>query len=223
MYRPRTLPCLILVVLLAAGLLARADDKPDFARWEKAIAAFEKQDERKPPPKHAIFFAGSSSIRLWDVAKSFPDLDVVNRGFGGSQIADSTHFAPRILLPHEPRAIVLYAGDNDLAAGKTPEQVADDFRAFVRVVHDKLPRTHILFLSIKPSIKRWSLWDKIQKANALVEAACKGDERLTYVDITKAMRGDDGKPRAELFVADGLHLNAKGYELWASILRPYLK
>lgn len=221
------------VRLLRAGLIAllvclltrpcRADDNPAFARWEKDIAAFERQDRQKPPPQHAVVFVGSSSIRLWDLHKSFPDLDAINRGFGGSQLADSVHFAPRIVLKYEPRLVVLYAGDNDIAAGKSPERVADDFRDFVRVVHGRLPKTRIAYISIKPSLLRRALWEKMRKANALIEAACKQGEGLTYIDAATPMLGADGKPRAELFRKDGLHLNDKGYALWASLLKPVLK
>lgn len=201
----------------------RADQKNDFARWEKAITALEKEDKTKPPPKNGIVFVGSSSIRLWDLKKSFPDLDVSNRGFGGSQIADSVHFADRLVVKHAPRLVVFYAGDNDIGSGKSPEKVAADFGDFVRAIHKDLPRTKIVFLSIKPSMLRWNQWSKMQKANALIETECKNDERLVFVDMSKGMLGKDGKPRKELFQADGLHLNAKGYELWTSLLRPHLK
>jgi lysophospholipase L1-like esterase len=214
--------------LAAAGLLlvvlapARAAD-PDFSKWEPAIAAFEKQDAEKPPPKNAVVFAGSSSIRLWDIKKSFPDLPAVNRGFGGSTIPDCTHFAARTVLKHEPRLVVFYAGDNDLAAGHSPERVADDFKAFVRTVHEKLPKTRVAFIAIKPSPARLKLADQQRRANALIEEFCKSDERLTYVDVVPPMLTAGGKPRPELFRADGLHLNDKGYELWAGIVRPVLK
>jgi lysophospholipase L1-like esterase len=219
---PRVLASL---VLLTTGLLAqqKADNRPDFTRWEKDIAAFERQDRDKPPPKHAILFVGSSSIRRWDVSKSFPGLEVINRGFGGSQLADSVHFAPRIVLKHEPRIIILYAGDNDIAAGKTPEQVFADFQAFVRTVQKALPRTRIVFLSIKPSLRRWPLWPKMRQTNVLIERECKKDERLAYLDVAAPMVGTDGKPRPDLFVEDGLHLNEQGYALWTSILKPHLK
>ena len=216
---------IVSILLLAVGSSLRpaaADDKV-FARWEKAIAAFEQQDKEKPPPRNAILFAGSSSIRMWDVAKSFPGMDVINRGFGGSEIADSVHFADRLILKHQPRMVVLYAGDNDLANGKTPEQVLADFKAFVKAVHAELPKTRIAFISIKPSIRRWNLIDNIRKANSLIEGCCKQDERLLYTDVVKPMLGDDGKPRPELFTVDGLHMNAKGYELWTSLLKPHLK
>jgi lysophospholipase L1-like esterase len=209
----------------AAGSLARcrAEDKPAAAPWESAIQAFERQDRDRPPPKNAIVFVGSSSIRLWDLAKSFPGKEVINRGFGGSQLADSVRYAPRIVVKYEPRRVVLYAGDNDLGAGKSPERVHADFRAFVEAVHRDLPKARIAFISIKPSILRWRLVDKVRQANGLIEADCKKDERLLYVDVFTPMLGDDGKPRPELFVSDGLHLNARGYELWASILGPHLK
>jgi lysophospholipase L1-like esterase len=118
--------------------------------------------------------------------------------------------------------VVLYAGDNDMAAGKTPEQVSADFQAFVRVVHRKLPRTRIIYLSIKPSLQRWQLWDRMRQANALIEATCQRDPGLLYVDVATPMLGRDGKPRPNQFAPDGLHLNASGYALWASILRPHL-
>jgi lysophospholipase L1-like esterase len=194
-----------------------------FARWEKEIQAIEQRDREKAPPREAVLFAGSSSIRFWDVAKSFPGLAVVNRGFGGSQIADSTHFADRLILKHSPRAVVFYAGDNDIAAGRTPEQVLADFKAFTARIHDGLPKTKIVFLAVKPSPARWKLFDVQQKANALVEAYCKSDGRLLFVDVVKPMLGDDGRPRRELFVLDGLHLNEAGYKLWAELLKPYLE
>lgn len=211
-----------LALLTGASLRADAEQKQDFSRWEKDIAAFEKRDKEKAPPKNPIVFAGSSSIRLWDLAKSFPHLPAVNRGFGGSQMADVVHFAPRIVLKYDPRLIVLYAGDNDLAAGKTPERVQAGFQALVKTVHEKLPKARIVFICIKPSLRRWALIDKIRKANALIEAECKKDDRLVYLDIATPMLGDDGKPRRELFANDGLHLNANGYAVWTERLKPYL-
>src|SRR5262249_4332898 len=144
-------------------LHAFQDKKPDFSRWEKAIAAFEKADMTKPPPENAVLFVGSSSIVRWKLPQFFPMMDVINRGFGGSQLADSVHFAPRIVNKYKPRTVVLYAGDNDLATGKTPEQVATDFREFVKMVRRDLPMTKIVYISIKPSISRWRLWEKISK------------------------------------------------------------
>lgn len=215
-----------LAFVLISGI-ASADEpakpKSPFDKWEKSIAAFEAADAKDAPPQGGILFVGSSSIRLWDVAKSFPDRVVINRGFGGSQIADSVHFADRIILKHKPRIVVLYAGDNDINAKKTPKRVADDFRRFVETIHKELPNTRIGFIAIKPSIKRWSLVEKMRKANALIAEQCKSNEKLTYLDIDAPMLGADGKPRPELFAKDGLHLNETGYEVWAKVVREYLR
>ena len=192
------------------------------ARWEAAIKKFEEQDKANPPARDGALFVGSSSIRLWKLDESFPNLNAINRGFGGSEIADSTHFADRLILKHEPKLVVLYAGDNDIAKGKSAETVTDDYRKFVKVVHARLPESRIVFIAIKPSIKRWSLADKNAKANAAILKICKKDERLEYADIWKPMIGEDGKPRPELFAKDGLHLNSRGYELWTSIVKPLI-
>ena len=192
------------------------------ARWEAHIRRFEQRDKKSPPPGGAVLFVGSSSIVGWRTRQCFPKRQTINRGFGGSQIADSLYFADRIVIPYRPRAIVLYAGDNDVAARKTPETVAADFKAFVRKVHAAGPKTRVLFVAIKPSLRRWALWEKMRKANGLIEAHCKTDERLVFVDIAKPMLGADGRPRKELFRSDGLHLNAEGYKLWTSLVRPLL-
>jgi uncharacterized sulfatase len=198
-------------------------EPPGFARWEKEVQAIEHRDREKAPAPGGVVFAGSSSIRLWDLTKSFPDVPAINSGFGGSQIADVTHFAGRLVLKHKPRAVVFYAGDNDIAAGKSPAQVADDFRAFAAAVHRDLPKTKVLFLAVKPTPARWRLFDVQTRANALVESYCRGIEWLQFVDVVKPMLGADGKPRPELYALDGLHLNEQGYKVWAELLRPHLK
>src|SRR5262249_31352741 len=139
-----------------------------FAKWEKDISGIEKRLTANPPKPGAVFFVGSSSIVKWDLKKSFPDAGYVNVGFGGSVIADSTHFAPRILTPHKPGTIVFYAGDNDLGRGSKAEQVLEDFQAFVAVVRKDNPSCRVLFVAVKPSLARWKLFPVQQKANALV-------------------------------------------------------
>jgi hypothetical protein len=193
------------------------------AKWEKEVAAIEKRQSEKPPAKGEIVFAGSSSVRLWDLAKSFPDWKATNSGFGGSEIRDSTLFADRLILKNEPRAVVFYAGDNDIANGRTPEQVRDDFKAFTAAIHKAQPRARIHFIAIKPSIARWKKYEAIQKANALVKEYTTTDERLNFIDIAPPMLGPDGQPRAELFVNDGLHLSAKGYEVWTEAVKKAVK
>lgn len=212
------------VLLLAcAEHAAFAADKPNFDRWEPSIQKFEQQDRTTPPPQDANLFVGSSSIRMWKLEKSFPKFKTINRGFGGSEIADSIHFADRIILKHKPKVILLYAGDNDIAHGKSAETVTADFQKFVTVVRAELPKTHIAFIAIKPSIKRWNLASEIQKANKAIAAICNQSDQLTYVDIFKPMLGRDGTPRPELFLKDGLHLNDDGYQLWAREIRQLLK
>ena len=215
------------LLLPAATSRALAQEKTKqqnpHARWESAITKFEEQDKQNPPAKGGVLFVGSSSIRLWKLDESFPKLAAINRGFGGSEIADSTHFADRIILKHEPRLILLYAGDNDIAKGKSAETVTDDFRKFVKVVQTRLPKTRVVFIAIKPSIARWKLAGKNAKANAAILEICRKDDRLDYADIWKPMLGQDGKPSPGLFAKDGLHLNGKGYELWTSIVKPLIK
>lgn len=192
-------------------------------RWEPAIRAFEAKDRKQAPAKGGIVFVGSSSIVLWDLPKSFPGLNAINRGFGGSQLADSVRYARRIVLPYEPRTVVLYAGDNDLASGKTPQQVFDDYQRFVAAIHAALPKTRIIYIAIKPSKARWKLIDKIRATNRLIADFAAKDPRLVFIDVEKPMLGVDGKPRPELFMPDGLHLNAEGYRLWAGLVGPHLK
>jgi lysophospholipase L1-like esterase len=157
---------------------------------------------------------------MWPTADSFPDLKVINRGFGGSHISDVNHFAERIVLKYSPRLIVFYAGDNDIESGKSPQQVFDDFQAFAELVHDRLHNTRIIFLPIKPSIARWPKWRQMQDVNQRVAQLSRRDQRINYVDTASPMLGEGGKPRRELFLDDGLHLNERGYTLWRETLRP---
>jgi lysophospholipase L1-like esterase len=195
--------------------------EPD--RWEEDMVAFEAADRQHPPPTGGIVFIGSSSIRMWDLDHWLPGLNAVNRGFGGSQMADSVRYADRILIPLKPKFVLVYAGDNDINAGKTPEVVLADYKSFVAKVHGALPSTKIAFIAIKPSLKRWNLVETMRKANALVRQAAKSDPNLEYIDVDAPMIGADGKPKAELFADDGLHLNDEGYKLWTSIVKPYLR
>jgi lysophospholipase L1-like esterase len=191
-------------------------------QWESAIAAFEAADKVSPPPKGEIVFVGSSTIRLWDVAHSFPDLKIINRGFGGSELADSVRYADRIVIPYEPRLVVVYAGDNDISGGVLAEQVAVEFERFVRKVHAKLPQTRILYIAVKPSLLRWTQVYRMRSANEIIREFCERDDRLAFLDFDGLMLGWDEKPRPELFVADGLHLSAEGYRIWSTVIRPYL-
>jgi lysophospholipase L1-like esterase len=202
---------------------AASQNTPD--RWEPTIKKFEEADKVTPPPPNGIVFIGASSIVRWNLAESFPELGAraINRGFGGSLAADSTRYADRIVIPYKPQKVVFYAGDNDIEANRTPEQIAGDFVAFEKTVHAALPSTEIIFISIKPSIRRWAWIEQIKSANALVKTYCGTHPHLAFVDIVPQMIGADGKPRKELLLDDGLHMTPAGYTVWNDALRPLLQ
>src|SRR3954470_6866587 len=219
------LPLVAFLILGAAsrGGLAQEKKAKGPERFEKDIATYEAQDRENPPPKGQILFTGASTIRRWTtLAQDFPEHKVVNRGFGGSQIADATHFADRIIFPYQPRAIFIRSGGNDLNAGKSVEQVFNDFQAFVEKVHGKLPNTTIYFISASPSIARWKQRDQEKELNELVKKYSSGKPNLKYIETYDMVLGADGQPRADLFVEDKLHFNAEGNRLLAERVRPYL-
>ena len=216
LFRRISLALLFVITTISLAAAQTEPAKPPMPdKWEKEIAAMLAQDEKSPPPQEGIVFTGSSSIRLWDLAKAFPDQPVVNRGFGGSQIHDATKYATRIVTPLNPKLVVFYSGDNDLKSNKTPEKTAADFAEFCAVIHKELPKTQIWFIAIKPCPSRWSLFDQQTAANKLIRTQCEKDpQRLTYIDIVPAMLGSDGQPPPELFAKDLLHLSPAGYKIW---------
>jgi len=206
------------------GLLALAaaqETKPH--PFEKEIQAFEKADRENPPKEGGIVFVGSSSIRLWKTQDAFPDLPTINRGFGGSQMADSVYYAPRIVLPYKPRRVVVFAGGNDIHSGKTPEQVAEDFRALVGKIHEALPKTRIYFISLFPNVARAAEDEKCKAVNGLIRAITERDPRLGYIDARAKMESPEGKARPELLRPDGLHLSDPGYRIWNEAVGPILR
>ena len=193
-------------------------------RSEAEIRAFEAADRASPTPPGGIVFFGSSSIRLWKSLESdFPGLPVLNRGFGGSTLPEAIHYFSRAVLPHRPRTIVLYEGDNDLTFDWGPTQVADDYRTFVRMVRDSLPSTRIVFISLKPSPSRWRMVDQQREANRLVREIVARDTLQTFVDVFTPMLGANGRPRPELFVSDSLHMTPAGYAIWRAQVAPVLR
>jgi len=212
-----------LLIVTVAPPARCAETNHNFARWEKEIAAYEQSDRTNPPPKGALLFIGSSTVRLWKtLAQDFPGYRVINRGFGGSQIMDSAHFAERIIFPYDPKMIFLRAGGNDLWAGKSPEQVFAEFKEFVAKVHAKLPETEIVFISLCPSVARWKRADQEKTLNTLVKDYVRQTTGVKYLETYTMSLGPDGQPRPELFVADKLHFNAEGYKLLAELVRPHL-
>lgn len=226
LYRSRawlTLPIWAALTLSVLGQTATKDQQLAERRWGKDIRAFETADKTNPPPKHAILFIGSSSIRRWThLAQAFPEHRVINRGFGGSELSDSVAFADRIVIPYQPKLILLYEGDNDIAAGKSPERILADFKEFVRRVHAALPRTPIVYIAIKPCPARARFLEPVKATNRLIRDYATTSDLLLYADVFTPMLSKEGKSRADLYVKDGLHPNDRGYAIWIPILKPIL-
>lgn len=193
------------------------------AQWARDMEDFAAQDAAHPPPRDAVLFIGSSSIRRWTtLAQDFPGTAVINRGFGGSEVRDSTYYADRIVVPYKPRMVVFYAGDNDLNSGRSVHQVVQDTFAFIARIRRDLPDVPVVYISIKPSPSRAGLLPRIGQANAQIARRAAQLKDVHYVDVFTPMLGADGQPRAELFEPDMLHMKPEGYALWAELLRPYV-
>lgn len=187
------------------------------------IRAFEDADKKQLPAAGQIVFVGSSSFTNWtNMSRDLAPYPVVRRGFGGSQIDDSLRYAERIVIPYKPKMVVVYAGDNDIANGRSPQDVSEDFKAFVGKVRAASPNTKVAYLAIKPSLQRWHLIEKIRAANDLVREWTAHDPLLSYIDIAPSTLGADGRPKPDIFIEDGLHLNQKGYDLWAEVIKTHL-
>ena len=195
----------------------------DPVKWEKEIATFEQADREHPPEKGGIVFTGSSTIRRWKtLAADFPGLRVVNRGFGGSQMEDSLFYVERILVPHEPAAVVIFAGSNDINAGRTAESVVENFKAFVAKVHSRLPKTAIGFIEITTSPSRWAQREEVIGANRKIRAFCEETQGVKFIAVREKFLGTNGEPREELFEKDRLHPNADGYKILSDAIFPFL-
>jgi lysophospholipase L1-like esterase len=216
----------LLILTLVSGTPAAQTPvtslNPD--RFEPEIRKFEEADRAAPPRKGVVVFVGSSSIRRWNtMAQDFPNVPVLNRGFGGSEASDVARYADRVIVPPRPARIVFYAGDNDLARGKAPAQVAADVTQVWQIVSARLPDARMAIISVKPSLARWSLVDKTRDTNALLKQLAASDTRLSYIDVFTPMIGPDGQPIAAHFVEDGLHLTPAGYRVWTTALAPFLR
>lgn len=209
-----------MIPLLATLTLLTPQTNP----FEPEIAAFEAADKTNPPKPGGILFVGSSSIRLWTtLAQDFPAYNVINRGFGGSQIADSIHYAPRIVTPYKPKIIVFFAGTNDLAEGKSPQTVAADYQTFVKTVRTTLPDVKVVYIAITPAPSRWDNLPQVKEANTLIQTQIAQDKNQRFLNTAPLFITPEGNPRPELFVEDRLHLNPQGYKLWKTALTPVLQ
>ncbi|MDR7192170.1 SGNH/GDSL hydrolase family protein [Luteimonas terrae] len=228
----RTCRALCAGALLAAGLLAGCAsgggapvdlDPVSSPEWATDMARFAAEDAATPPPERPIVFTGSSSVRMWErLAADFPDAPVLNRGFGGSQVRDAIWYADEVALRYRPRQIVLYAGDNDIAEGRSAAQVLADTEAFVTRIRATQPGTPIALLGIKPSPSRANLLDVQRDANNALRDWAATQRNVAYIDVFTPMLDAEGVPREDLFIADRLHMNAAGYAMWREIIGPYL-
>ncbi len=199
--------------------------QPAIRPFEKEVAAFARQDSLQPPPAHPILLIGSSSFTKWtNVQQYFPGYDILNRGFGGSSLTDLIYFAPQILFAYTPRQIIVYAGENDLAASPpaSTQEVRKRFKKLYRLIRNRWPSVPIVFVSIKPSAARWQLESSFVEANERIKGYIQKQKNVQFLDVHTAMLTTGGEIRPELYIGDRLHMNEKGYEIWKNLLFPVL-
>ncbi len=212
---------LSLALLLFTFLSVKAQD----TAFLKDIQKFKKQDSISFPPQNAILFVGSSSFTKWqDVQSYFPKYKIINRGFGGSTLPDVIRNANEIITPYQPKQVVIYCGDNDLASSDTvtPRIVTNRFKSLFSIIRLNLPKTNIAYVSIKPSPSRKQLMSKMKQANLLIKSFLKKQKNTSFIDVYKPMLLPGGKPKPEIFLEDSLHMNAKGYAIWKKAIQPHL-
>jgi lysophospholipase L1-like esterase len=214
---------LILVVLVFACVnLFAQNTKPAFY---SDIQQFRKLDSVQPPPSNAILFVGSSSFTRWtDVKDYFPGYTIVNRGFGGSTLADVLRYEEDVIFKYNPKQIVIYCGENDVASSDTitANTVFNRFTNLFSDIRAVYPNVPVVFVSLKPSPSRWQLREKAKATNQMIEQYLGRQKNTQFIDVWKPMLGKDGKPRPELFVEDNLHMNAQGYAIWQKLIQPTL-
>lgn len=199
-----------------------AGSAKETSRWRDAIAAFEKEDQTIPPVTEGILLTGSSTARMWDLKKSFPDIVTLNRGFGGSQFVDVTLFAGEIIGKHTPQTIIVYSGDNDIHSGKSPETVAEEGVNCIKSLRIISPKSHFILLGIKPSKARWEHYPAMSQANALMEQHCASIKDVLFVDLGHLLLDNEGLPDSTCYLKDDLHLSEEGYRRWSEALKPLL-
>jgi len=219
----RVLAALLALWFSGASLASGNPHSAVVARWGDSLAAFEKSDKASPPAPGGVLFVGSSSIRLWPhLPDDFRQVKVINRGFGGSTMADCSLLAPQLVVQYRPRHVIVYAGDNDLAEGRTPQQVLESFQEFVRTVRAELPEAKISYISVKPSPLRAPLMELAREVNTLVSRYLAELPNASYIDVFTPMLDGEGRPRIDLYGPDRLHMNAAGYALWKQLIATHI-
>ncbi len=193
--------------------------------WEKDIRAFEAAAAQTPPPVDAVLFVGSSSIRLWNsLAQDMQPIPVIRRGFGGAKLNDLVHYSERLVNVYQPRAVVVFAGTNDITVevAKEPAQLLQSYWEFVARVRAGLGEVPIYYIAITPSARRWPVWSIAQETNALIKDYTASSEGLRFIDTGPALLDPHGEPDADNYRFDGLHLSDRGYAIWRNIIRSRL-
>ncbi|MCX6225072.1 MAG: SGNH/GDSL hydrolase family protein [Bacteroidia bacterium] len=194
------------------------------SRFQSEINQFKADSTDYAAIGNLVLFTGSSSVRMWtDLATDFPDLHVLNRGFGGSHMSDLLFYADTVILQYRPAKIFIYEGDNDIAFGKKPDEILKEAGKLVKLIRQKLPRSTIFYISAKPSLLRWNLKDAFLDFNKLLKEFTRRYPKIYYVDVWSKMIGPDGNPKTDLFLEDRLHMNRKGYDLWKEAVMGFLR
>jgi lysophospholipase L1-like esterase len=189
------------------------------------IQSFKKSDSASFPPANATLFVGSSSFTNWkDVQDYFPAHSIINRGFGGSSLTDLIRYSGDIIFPYQPKQVVIYCGENDIAAADsvTGEMVFNRFKVLFHQIRKKMPRVPVSYISMKPSPSRWTMRNQMMDGNNRIRKYMKGKKNTSFINVWEHMLGTDHKPRKEIFLEDQLHMNAQGYTIWKNIIEPYL-
>ncbi len=190
------------------------------------IKSFLKQDSLEFPPKDAILFVGSSSFTNWkDVQEYFPEYKIINRGFGGSSLPDVIRYAPDIIFPYKPSQILIYCGENDFPSGTntTADTIFNRFTQLHTMIRTALPKTEIIYVSMKPSISRLKYLPEMRRANEMIRKFQKKHRKSGFIDVYSKMILADGSPMPDIFLKDQLHMNKNGYLIWQKAIKPYLK
>jgi lysophospholipase L1-like esterase len=210
----------LFLIAFLCSTITFAQQRPPFYQ---EIEAFKKADSLQMPVKNGILFVGSSSFTMWkDLEKTYQKYQAMNRGFGGSNLANAIYYADDIIFPYQPRQIIIYSGENDIAEGATPDVAFDRFKLLFSLIRKKMPNVAISFISIKPSLSREKLMPQMLYTNELIKRFLSAQANTSFIDVYHLMLQDNGKPMSDIFIKDNLHMNKKGYDIWTKTITPYL-
>ncbi len=209
---------LAFIILFSLNCHPAQAANPDPLRLQKMVNRFSWQDAKNTYPKNSILFVGSSSVYRWKTAYAFPEYPVINRGIPGAEIADLNYYYGDLVEKYRAATVIFYCGDNDIASGKSPEQILADFKTFTTHLMVQTNQPTLIFLAIKPSPQRWKLWSEMVETNLKIQRYCRDSHQCTFVDTATVLLNDKGQPDKRFFAEDGLHLNGEGYQLWNKLL-----